>query len=546
MGTHAQAQYSTVMTELIRRARSNFCVCAGNPLLSRLARLPLLRRILLALLVQVTLASGCAHAQDILRGKLKRLDVESRSILVTIDGQDRELALSDATQVPGGRGRDLAERFRGFTQGSDVLIRLGEHEGRRIVQGIALAGPGQRLQETGRNTPQRAKVKNVDAGGRTITLVADGRDLVLTLTDQTQFRGTRTGPLAERLKEFEPGAEVIFVAELRNGRSVLVGIMSASTESLTVAQSPGAPNQPVSLPHSELKPLDELGLEKYRGYPGGLYPDGKNVRPAQHEAAGVKLAAQIQPLDERGNPDAAGRIALVSIGMSNTSQASQGFQAALLAYEGKNPRLVFVNGAVDGLPAEVIQNPNDGGQGARYWAELDVRLRQVGVTRAQVQAFWIKQADPGVREGFPDYARRLQSELTRIVQILPHRFPNAKLVYLSSRTYGGYATSFLNPEPHAYESGFSVKWLIEEQIRGSPVLNYDSSGGAVAAPWISWGPYLWANGIRPRSTDGLRWERLDFGDDGTHESASGQRKVGRLLLDFFKNDVTSRHWFNRK
>src|ERR671936_402607 len=47
-----------------------------------------------------------------------------------------------------------------------------------------------------------------------------------------------------------------------------------------------------------------------------------------------------------------------------------------------------------------------------------------------------------------------------IVAILRARYPNLKLVYVSSRTYGGYATTPLNPEPYAYDSGFAVKWLV--------------------------------------------------------------------------------------
>jgi hypothetical protein len=160
-----------------------------------------------------------------------------------------------------------------------------------------------------------------------------------------------------------------------------------------------------------------------------------------------------------------------------------------------------------------------------------------------VQAVWIKQADAGPSSGFPQYARTLENELAKIVQVLARRFPNLKLTYLSSRTYGGYAKTRLNPEPYAYESGFSVKWLIEKQLKGDPELNYDPAKGRVTAPWLSWGPYLWARGSTKRA-DGFSYEESDFAAaDGTHESPSGQRKVAQLLLDFFKHDATTRPWF---
>src|SRR5439155_18736621 len=201
--------------------------------------------------------------------------------------------------------------------------------------------------------------------------------------------------------------------------------------------------------------------------------------------------------------------------------------------------------AVGGMTAAMTQNPDDGGSGTRYWATVDQRLKEAGVTRAQVQAVWVKQADARPTTGFPAYAQTLQAELTRIVQVLAARFPNLKLTYLSSRTYGGNAKTPLNPEPYAYKSGFAVKWLIEQQLKGDPALNYDPKKGPVKAPWLNWGPYLWANGTARRA-DGFRYEESDFGGDGTHQSPRGQEKVGKLLLHFFKADTTTRGWFVKK
>jgi len=60
-----------------------------------------------------------------------------------------------------------------------------------------------------------------------------------------------------------------------------------------------------------------------------------------------------------------------------------------------------------------------------------------------------------------------------------------------------------------------------------------------------WGPYLWADGVRPRLSDGLTWQREDFAPapDGTHPSAMGARKAGQLLLDFFKTNELAKGWF---
>ena len=94
-------------------------------------------------------------------------------------------------------------------------------------------------------------------------------------------------------------------------------------------------------------------------------------------------------------------------------------------------------------------------------------------------------------------------------------------------------------------SGFSVKWLIEQQLKGEASLNYDAKKGEVKAPWLSWGPYLWDNGVHPRA-DGYRPAERDFAGDGTHHANSGIEKLGTLLLQFFKTDTTTQPWFVRQ
>jgi hypothetical protein len=123
------------------------------------------------------------------------------------------------------------------------------------------------------------------------------------------------------------------------------------------------------------------------------------------------------------------------------------------------------------------------------------------------------------------------------------RFPHLKLAYLSSRIYGGYARTPLNPEPYAYESGFAVKWLIEQQLRGDLELNPNSARGPVEAPWLSWGPYLWANARKQPADGRLFYEESDFAEDGTHPSPSGRRKVAEQLWKFFSTDPTTQTWF---
>jgi hypothetical protein len=67
----------------------------------------------------------------------------------------------------------------------------------------------------------------------------------------------------------------------------------------------------------------------------------------------------------------------------------------------------------------------------------------------------------------------------------------------------------------------------------------------VEAPWLGWGPYLWADGTSPRS-DGLRWVCDDLYSDGLHPSEQGARKAGEELLEFFSTDPSARIWFTEQ
>ena len=169
-----------------------------------------------------------------------------------------------------------------------------------------------------------------------------------------------------------------------------------------------------------------------------------------------------------------------------------------------------------------------------YWIHVDRQLQPCEMSSAQVQVVWLKAALARARSTFPENARLLQRALRSILEILKTKFPQLKLVYVSSRTYGGYSASDLSPEPTAYESAFAVKWLIEERI--------NNPGPRTPIPWVSWGPYLWANGLTPRS-DGLVWERSDFQADGVHTSKQGALKVAARLLEFFESDAAAKTWF---
>lgn len=284
--------------------------------------------------------------------------------------------------------------------------------------------------------------------------------------------------------------------------------------------------------------MDMSSSETYNGEEGGLYGMGSNDPPANHFSTAQNISREITPLDENGNPSSDGKIVFISIGMSNTSIEFKDFINVAESDSEVSSEINFINGAQVGMTAE------DWAASDEPWQVLDQRIQNDGATNKQVQVAWVKLALAYPTTGWPQATETLKEYLINIMQRLKQNFANIKIVYLSSRSYGGYALIDKNPEPYAYESGFAVRWLILDQINGSPELNYDSLKGVVVSPLLLWGPYLWANALTPRS-DGLVWEISDFEPDGTHPDEKGKSKISNLLLNYFKTSELANSWFLR-
>ena len=296
---------------------------------------------------------------------------------------------------------------------------------------------------------------------------------------------------------------------------------------------------PQSRESTGMIPLSQMTAdERYEGEDGGLYGGGQNEPPAAHRQAAESALAEIVPRDKSGEAAADGRIVFVSISMSNATQEFSRFKRIADADPDKSSQLTIVDCAQGGQAMAEWVNPD-----APPWHEADRRIAAAGVTADQVQIAWLKLANKGPRGTLEEHGRKLQQDTLAVIQNAHERFPNLKIAYLSSRIYGGYATSPLNPEPYAYESAFAVRWLIQDQIAGNEDLNHDATKGAVRAPVLLWGPYLWADGTTPRAGDGLVYTREDLANDGTHPSDQGRHKVARLMLEFYKTEPLARTWF---
>lgn len=302
------------------------------------------------------------------------------------------------------------------------------------------------------------------------------------------------------------------------------------------------------------KPLSDLGTGKYKGFEGGLYEHGSNEIPKDHAADGLALAAQVKPVR--------GKFVFLSIGMSNATIEFRVFQN-LAAGDGRinHSTMAVLNGAQGAMTAcfwrFATENPVQSGCRAprpipnQYDRIRDELLKPAGLAEDQVQAIWLKNADPRPSVALPAAdadAYTYEREIGETARAARARYPNLKLLFISSRVYAGYASLPLNPEPYAYESGFSVKWAIQSQVEQMRSGKVDPIAGDLdykkgVAPWIAWGPYLWADGTAARS-DRLTWKASEFQPDGTHPNKEGVDKVAHLMMDFFLNSPYAA-WFRK-
>lgn len=288
-------------------------------------------------------------------------------------------------------------------------------------------------------------------------------------------------------------------------------------------------------------PLTDLGAGAYLGFEGGLYPGGALVPPPAHADAALRAAEAVVPRNAAGTPHPDGRIGVLAVGPSNLGQEWREFTRRVEHDPTMNAQLVLVDGGISGALSFIVSDPN-----SAYWATVDARVAAAGLTPAQVQVLFIEETRHDVPyPGFPLQAEWLRDDLRAIVQLGRDKYPNLEVAFLWSVLYAGYAQVPFPTEPRAYEQGFSVKWLIEEQFQGDPRLNHDPLLGPVEAPVLLWGPYLWTFGAAPRG-DGVAFVLSDFEPDGLHPSASGEAKVADLLQAFVAASPPARRIFEAR
>ena len=300
---------------------------------------------------------------------------------------------------------------------------------------------------------------------------------------------------------------------------------------------------------SYLRSLIDLKTATYLDFQGGLYPNGANIMPYAHNAAGMNIARQVLPLDSLGNLDLIdGKAGFICLGASTAGNAFNHFKSVADADPTVNPCLKLVNCAVGAKGLEIMIDTVVNGW---YW-DTDVMsdLIDANLSRQQVQVIWLmvtSRIDTILTWPYQPFS--VTAKYEALMPVLLAKFPNLKQVYLSGFNYGGYADPTkefyeMIIEPSSYWNNWSVKFLIENQIEGDTDLIY--SGPARKSAWLAWGPHLWADGMRANVTDGLKWNcAIDYKPDGGgyHMSNEGKEKEGKIIFEYFKHAPFAADWF---
>ncbi len=287
-----------------------------------------------------------------------------------------------------------------------------------------------------------------------------------------------------------------------------------------------------------LTPITDLGVSYYRGYQGGLYPNGSNVRQGLHLSNALSIATTIKKLNTNGQPDANGAIVMIGVGASNPRTEFNAFTQQIIASGLLNSNVKIINTCIGGQGVQKMNAPT-----ANYWEQAKNTLQQQGFTNAQVQVAWVETENTANGDTvFPRAPLQLINDIKLLLETMKLKFPNIKICYLSSRAFSGYAVATANEVgkgllyPRDYYNGWALKWIVEKQI------NNEAGYTIASIPFITMGNYNWSQGDKPRN-DGFFLDcNKDVGPDGLHLTAAGEQKIGTLMKNFFLTDTTTFGW----
>ncbi len=283
----------------------------------------------------------------------------------------------------------------------------------------------------------------------------------------------------------------------------------------------------------KLDKISEFSVYKNQG--PGLYKGSRNTPELTQKALIQKQIDLIRPLGVNGFPDDQGKIGFVYIGDSFTNGEFEMLSEYVDGNNQANKQLAIVDGSNKGLDVTQWEKSQFA------WEHLKGKVEDKGMTTKQVQVLWINL-------GFGNYYDNIDTDiqahadlLEKIIKNYLGKYPETKLIYLSSPRYSGLSKNPKFQEPWTYEAGFAVRELINRQEKGDLVFR-ESNTQLKSEPALLWGPYLW-NGINSDDTQ-FNYKQENFEEDGITLTVQGKQRMSVDLFDFWSSYEFSKVWFS--
>lgn len=322
---------------------------------------------------------------------------------------------------------------------------------------------------------------------------------------------------------------------------LLVLLVCCSKKTVTSEPVIDPPIDPVDTvvivkPDTLMIPLNDLGTDKYRGYPGGLYPGGANEPSGTYADDLMATAQSIVPLNLHGEPDPYGKIVFISMGVSTGGKNMEALITKTVNSTDTNPYLYLINcnQGAGGAGLTNIMDPLD-----PYWLRVNHTIENK-TSYKQVQVLYLETDDPTVT-AWPDKPLHVKNNLQVALRVMKDKFSNLKIVYVLGRTRTFPGVREWNVEPGPYYFGWACKWAIEDQMNGVDGTSY--KGDNPVAPMLAWGFYQWADTI-PRKTDGFSWHSY-LTSDALHATPEGQDTLSGRFQRFLLTDKYASTWYAR-
>lgn len=253
-------------------------------------------------------------------------------------------------------------------------------------------------------------------------------------------------------------------------------------------------------------PLPQLLGSSYLGEPGGLYPES-NEPPAGY------LDEAVSSLEQDS------QIVLLCLGMSAMQNMCSGYING--SYPGVTPGLIAINGAIGS------KQQNWESASHFVWDRGVQMLTQQGLNESQVDIVIYHNTFGGESRPFPEWVlaeNGLRASLQITMDIIAERYPNTKLILVTSRYHAFYAPpDSKSPEPWAYESAWAYKYLIEDRINCA----------VDCGPPVAWFAYLWDSS----------WPQSWYVSDGIHLSNEGRAAAGAIWDNFLRTSPYTTSWY---